>query len=251
MPAIRASHALVESPNGDDLTAAGVSLCLTTGHSPSVLKRQKWFTIGCLVCGLLGLAVGGGIALWLERDPQPNREAFWLAVAAPFSLAGMVCLFLPATCSGWVMRKYLGARLNELKRSPTVSELLYVEIENAATFHKMKVATEDAGYLALDPTNRCVVIEGVVCRYVVHARDVTSLATVESPGGVGTEIAYRVAGSVPLRIIVSRMSIWSEVLRQTVRVIRNPVLKKLQQTLEFPQASAVEPVDDSTSPAAS
>jgi hypothetical protein len=145
----------------------------------------------------------------------------------------MVCLFLPAKCGGLILRRLLGRRLDDLRISQNVSELLSVEVEDASTFQKMKASTEDAGYLALDSINRRIVIEGVVCRYVVRSEDVIRLGSVSGGTTVGTEVAYRIDDRTELKIVISKTSIWSEVLRQLAGVVRNPLLKKIEETLRL------------------
>ena len=129
------------------------------------------------------------------------------------------------------MRKHLGQRLDDLRSSPYVSEVVYVEVEDASTFTKLKAATEDAGYLGLDPVHRRIVVEGVVCRYVVRAEDVEHLGPIASGGSVGADVAYRIDDHVSLRIALARTFIWSEVVRQLTGKVRNPLFKKIQQTL--------------------
>lgn len=229
--AVEVSEQILERARTEDPLEANASLCVRTENHLSSLSRQKWIAIGCLVLGFAGLGGGAFLATLSEREDFVGGETFWLTLAGISSLTGFVCLLIPATLTGVFLRKFLGMRFERIKSPVDYAEALYVELEDAATFDKLKVASEDAGYLGLDRVNRRLVIEGVICRYVIRGEDVESIRIRASQGPGGVEIAFRIDEQTRLRIVVSKFHAWSEVWRQLTGKTRSPLLSKINETL--------------------
>ncbi len=108
---------------------------------------------------------------------------------------------------------------------------LCVEVEDASTFDKLKLVSEDVGYLGLDDRNQRVIIEGVRCRYSIHAADVVEVKQIEGGSASATKLSYDI-GDVTHSIAVKSASIWHEVKRQ-LGVSKDPLIDRMRKTLEL------------------
>ncbi|MHC4400725.1 MAG: hypothetical protein ACYTG0_13700, partial [Planctomycetota bacterium] len=187
--AAEASVALMEESGRADPLEAGLSLCLPTGRPLSSLEGHRRRIVGRLVLGFVLLALAAGIGIWQEKWTLAPL-GLWFAVAVLCTVGGVACIALAAARVAVPPRKLLGRRLDDLRASPNLSQVLPIGVEDASTFTTSKIVPEDLGYLGLDPVGRRIVIEGVVHRYVVRAEDVIRIGTVRATGSVGTEVVY-------------------------------------------------------------
>lgn len=195
------------------------------------MKTQKWLSIACLILGFCGLGGGATLAAWAERREDVEGQWVILALGGMMSLAGIICLILPVKGGGLFLRRYLGSRLDDLQSNPDVSEVFYVGLEDPATFSQLKVTSDDAGYLALDPVNRRVIIEGVLCRYVIRQDDVVQVKSQFANGSPGTHIVYRIGTTSGLGIMIEKQSLRAETIRQLTGRARNPACDRIAETL--------------------
>ena len=228
-PAIQVSLQLLSETQQDDPASANVSCCLPTEHPQSSLKVQKWMAIGCLIMGFVGLGGGAAIASWAEKQEETNWLLLSLAMCCTFS--GFVFLILPVKGGGLFIRGYLGRRLSDLKSDPNISEVFYMAVEDPETFSKMKLTSEDVGYLALDPVNQRVIIEGALCRYVIRSEDIIRVKSQFASGSPGTLIAFRIGENARLGIMIEKQYLWAETVRQLTGKTNNPACKKIAAAL--------------------
>jgi hypothetical protein len=229
--AAEASVALMEDSGQADPLEVGVSLCLPTGHPLSLPERLRRSVNSWLVAGSVLLVVAMGIGMFHEDLRYEWGNRLWLAVAVLCGVGGCYGIMLSFKRVGVPPRKYLGRRRDGLRALPGVSRVFSVDIEDASTFTKQTKAPKDLGFLGLDPVNRRIVIEGVVHRYVIRAEDVICIESVRFRDTVGTEVAYRIGDRAELTITLSNPYDWSGVLYVLTRIVRNPLLKKIKQTL--------------------
>ena len=213
-----------------DPLRAGVSLCLRApGGGEAVRRRLKWDVVLRLVLGFAGLLGGALLAGYAERSSKVAPSAVprgpWLAVGVGCSVVGMVSLLGAVGATRRRVRRHVRGRLTLHQAGDAV-----VEVEPTETFSKMKAVSEDLGLLLLYPDRRCLVVEGLTHRYLVHARDVVAVREVPGSTTVGAGILYS-AGGQPLDITLGHQSLWVELKRQTIGSGRDRVLEKIVKTL--------------------
>ena len=85
-------------------------------------------------------------------------------------------------------------------------------LEDTATFDRPKVIPEDVGFMLLHPEQRCVQIEGLHCRYLIHADDV-NLILMPPTKTRAVQITYHI-GDVPLSLTIITDSVKKQVFWQ-------------------------------------
>jgi hypothetical protein len=110
------------------------------------------------------------------------------------------------------------------------AKLFCISIENAETFHRFKVITEDLAYMAFDQVNRGLSIEGVRFRYRIRAEDVVDIKLVQGGGATATAVAVNI-GNARLNVALQHDSVLYELKRQTVGAKDSSLTKKIRQTL--------------------
>ncbi len=227
--AVRESLRLLEA-NGGAVPDRG-SYCLpVTDTNPLTLRRYGYCVIIRLVLGLLGLGGGALLAALSERPGHTLPPSILLAIGGCFSVGGILILMGNLFFQGRFVRKQIGTRYNHLLPLAGQSRLLCISVEDAATFKRMKFLPEDLGFLGLDPSNRIVWIEGVRFRYRIAAEDVSALGQVSGSTSTATGLAVTI-GKTSLQIALHWDSLLHELKRQTIGTKSDPLLSKIQKTL--------------------
>ena len=125
----------------------------------------------------------------------------------------------------------IGPRYDDLAGFSTGFEPICVEVEDASSFDKLKLVSEDVGFLGLDSRNQRVIIEGVRCRYSIHASDVKQVEQIAGGLSSATQLTYQI-GEVSLSIAIKSGSIWHEVRRQ-LGARQDPLIDEIRETLNL------------------
>ena len=229
--ATQLSEQLLEISHTNDPLDADISLCLRTENPASSMKLTAWIAICCAIVGIITLVAGGIIGGLIERMPDSLPQNLWLTIAVVCTISGTLILLIPSTMTGFFLRSRIGRRYEVLTTHEDFTDVMYLEIEDGNTFSQFKLAPDDAGYLALDPAGQRLIIEGVLCRYVIQAKDVQDVEIMAAPGANGILVSFAVGGEIPLKLAFAKFHAWSEVLRQTLGKVQNPLEQKINQTL--------------------
>jgi len=223
--AAAASLQIIEQNGGT--TPADQSLCIpTTDADPRCLRHFGYASLFRLIAGITTILVAG--AIFIYAGFQGRFDAFdWLAV--PLFAAGLLLLLSNVFFQRRLVRRQIGSRYDELAAWDSPG-LWCVGIEDASTFHRMKIVPEDMGYLALDPSRALMVIEGIRFRYIIFGKDVSGIRQVAGATNSATGIEYSI-GKGRLRIAVEYVSIWRE-MKRTFGASRDALIDRIRATLE-------------------
>jgi hypothetical protein len=215
-----------------DPAHAGVSLCLPAeGDGEAARRRYKVVIILRLILGFAGIGLSLAVLRLTDKTSGPLRgyvtQNQALAIATACSLGGIFILI----SSGAAQRRFVMRRVGpRLGREFAGTRLPVFEIEDTTTFPtKMKAVTEDMGVLLLHPQRRCVIVEGLTHRYIIHAADVIQMRDIFGPNSVGLGILYRAAG-VPLDITLRRISALVELKRKLTGSGKDWVTDRIART---------------------
>ena len=206
--AVTASTELLRAHSGD-ASEAGVSYCIPAdADGRDYLAELRRRSIVAMVLGIGGIAAGGVIALIAKAQSFESNRREWtvLAIALACTLSGFAALFGMVRRIRRLVRQRVGQRLGEIP-----PEALRITLENAATYQQMKLVPDDAGIMLFHPAERCLAIEGITHRYLIHADDVADLSMGGGEANRSVRIVYRI-GVATLGITVSPDAIAAQVL---------------------------------------
>lgn len=216
---LRAAQSVRQRGGSQDPVINGLSGCLPAPEDSRRVRahlRRVW-TIA-IVLGVAGILCGGVLAFRLRlihssihSIPMPS-----LMFAGAFTLGGFVAIFAGLYAGRRIVRNHLRSRAL-MGGTVTGERPIPVTVEDPQTFRRLKVSPEDTGLLAIHPDRRCVVIEGLNFRYIIHAADFVGLTRLHTPHSEALCIEYRVAPQLTLRIALVAMSVRSEIGRQAFR----------------------------------
>lgn len=176
-----------------------------------------------------GLGAGAIIAAGLEaKHGGPNKVPL-----GPLLGAGACTLTGFAACVGGLLYKrrmlarYLRERIGS--RLALTGKPIAVTIEDCRSFHKLKIKPEDSGILVPHKDAGCIRIEGLLCRYIIHAKDVTRIERIVGPNSEAAGVEYAI-GAVRLKIGIQPMGLWQELWRQIFRR-KSPMIGLVCETL--------------------
>jgi hypothetical protein len=213
-PAVATSRMVLARLHPRNLRTVPASLCLPAGpDSASELKRAgRWNAavqvvlsagmFGCLLIGFAGmmladrrkheldeLMVGGVIGFFLFGIPNIIVSAAGDRVRKPFL--------------AYRLRGRLDSLLDEGLELPS----MVLRIEDARTYHKMKMSGEDLGIALFDAENRRILFEGLSHRYVIRGEDVTCFWPLQAHSIMSARIDYQI-GDQRLAIVLARTNPW-------------------------------------------
>lgn len=181
--AARSSRALVEAQTSfrfdKDLDA---SLCLPTPGGAGRLRAFRRAALsGFVLLGAAFAAMLGGAALLAKAENV--AKAAGSEAALPWNVAGGILggggllslLFVFPLARSLAVAELSRRPGSVLPWAPASGARYYCNIEDAATFHRLKVFPEDVAVCCFDPARRRVLIEGYLFRYVARAADVEKL----------------------------------------------------------------------------
>lgn len=196
---------------------------------PSSLALIGRVTLCILVVGIGGIAAGGGLAMMAEKLEGDYFELI-IALGVLIAVAGIGVLISATSIIRWTVRRQLGSRYDELLFSAGGKKLLCVNIEDAATFSKMKLTPEDMGYLLIDQERRMLLIEGIRFRYRIHGRDAVHIAQIMGSTQTGAAVTVKI-GSITVRLALQHDSIRHELKRQSGVTSKDCILERIQDAL--------------------
>lgn len=189
-----------------DPVAGGYSCCLPAeGDGPAVMRRARQVAIVSLVLGVLGLATAGAVALWVTQRYQsaPTPPLGPLIAAGCCTVGGIATVWIGLSAQKRMAAAHVRARLGA-----TAADVLPIQVtvESTATYRTLKLLPEDFGLLFCDEARKCVRVEGLLFRHVIHAADVAAVAPIEGVSSQGLAIDYRIGEDVRLSITLGQLS---------------------------------------------
>ena len=192
--AVAASRELLKGHRGDPFTA-GVSYCIVAEEGNGAEQFASIRRAGkiALVFGVCGFVAGGVIAVIAKSGGFKTDHQQWtmLAVALACTFTGFASLFAVVRRVRKLVRTCVTQRLGAMPEKP-----LRVNIENASTYNQAKVVPDDAGLVLLHPETRCLQIEGVTHRYLIHAADVADITMATGSESRSVRIVYRIGDTL-------------------------------------------------------
>jgi hypothetical protein len=197
--AVAASRELLKNHRGDPF-AAGVSYCIVAQEGNGAEQFASVRRAGkiALVFGVCGFIAGGVIAVIAKSGGFKTDRQEWtmLGVALTCTFTGFAALFAIVRRVRKVVRECVTERLGAVPE-----KALRVNIENASTYNQAKVVPDDAGLVLLHPESRCLQIEGVTHRYLIHAADVADITMASGSESRSVRVVYRI-GETQLGITI-------------------------------------------------
>lgn len=234
-PAVQESLRIVKANRG--LIPPDCSLCVPVDFDRAAWRRGAFWVLFRFVAGTAGLA--GGIATAaLARAAWHPAELTVVGIAA--AVVGLSLLLSQSFFQARFMRAQIGDRYENLAAMAHEGKMLNVSIEDAATFHRLKIMPDDCGPLALEPPGGRLVIEGVQCRYFIRGEDIVNVQEILGGHVVAPAITYLV-GNARLSLSVQCVGIVNELRQQSPFGKRDPVLVMVRQLLETDLASDASP----------
>jgi hypothetical protein len=231
--AARESMRIIEANDGN--IPEFYSLCLPVPNAkPSSMRKFGFWNLFPLLAAFLGLAIGAILATLTDNPKFQDYTPGLMVLACCASLAGFLCLITHSSFHRHFTRKAIGTRYNDLAIKGNNSKPICVGIENPDTFHRFKLAPEDAGYLIFEPQACMLIIEGICFRYLIRKDDITAIKEVRLSAGFGTVLSYTI-GNITLEVALQHASIRHEFKRQLFGAKRGPLFKKIQDTLQLDQ----------------
>jgi hypothetical protein len=227
--AVEESIRLLSQADGRAIQDLGLSLVVPIG--PEGLTTLRAVGRGVLVrfvLGISGIAAGAGLAAtneWLTKHWQIPDTAT-LTVAMFCSVGGIILLLLNPYFVRRATRHAIGERYELVCRLSTGRAPLCSGLEDAHTFTKLKIVPEELVWIAFDPQRKRLILEGVLCRYVIHAADVLYVGQVAGAATSGMQITFRV-GRIVFAVTLQMDSVWHEFKKQTIGVTEDPLLKPI------------------------
>lgn len=231
--AIEASILRLRETGAPDPLRCNRSFCLPTEHGRRQLRSQVWLLGFSVLMAVCGFGAAGLIVAWDARQPEELRQPWLSVLAMLLGSGGIASLFLPVLAGGLLIRGHLGQRFESLRNNTELTKVMSVGIEDSSTFSNIKLVSDDLGYLGIDPAGRRLIIEGVVCRYIIRAEDIDRIEAKLEGSSTGTEIHYYVDDHVALGITIEKMSLIQETIRQLTGRSRNPAYESICQGLGF------------------
>lgn len=214
--AAEATAAAADDPLGED----GPSACVPTGRGAG-FRLMSVLLYACLAVALPAIAAFLFAPGFVTMVGGP-----------PYLVAVLGLCFGP----GLLLRVYVARSLGKRRRPPRALEdprkPQRLFLSSPERFGNPGRSASDLGWLHADPEAGVAVFEGIVCRYVLHRRNVTSLREVRSWGIRGMEVECDVSGVTLVLVlsqpddiggIASRMigmggvTGWCDLLRDTLR----------------------------------
>jgi hypothetical protein len=231
--AVLESLRLWEANPGRSAEDLGISLVLPADESgPAWLRHIGRMTVVRLVLGIAGLLIGALLAAVSGAISQSIGvpSGMVIALAAPFSIGGIVILAANVIFARRTVRRGVGQRYLAVERHSTLRRPLCVGVEDSRTFSKMKIAPEDMAWIAFDSASRRLLLEGLIFRYLIQAADVVSVEQVVGGASTGVQVVFRV-GTAVVGITLQYDSVWNEFKKQTIGGGRDPLLQPIREAL--------------------
>ncbi len=114
---------------------------------------------------------------------------FW-----PMLTTGIVIILFMRLVKSFIVKIYLNMRPENLLKKFSGLKSRAIVIENNLTVKKVKIVTEDEGFCIFYPEKRQLLIEGVVFRYAIFAKDVFTVEPVSGYAMGGARVKCRVGG---------------------------------------------------------
>ena len=223
--AAAASLQIIEQHGGTP--PADQSLCIpATDTDPRCLRRFGYASLFRLIVGLLTMVAAGLLFGYASLQGRFDLDL----LAFPMFVGGLLLLLSNVFFQRRLVRRQIGSRYDYIASWDSSPGPFCVGIEDASTFHRMKVFPEDYGYLALDPSRALMVIEGIRYRYIIFGKDVSGIRQIAGATNSATAIEYAI-GKGRLRIAVEYVSIWHE-MKRTFGISRDALIERIRATLD-------------------
>ena len=245
-------------PDSEDLTIAGLSLCVPAPISSKGVRRTIAICLLFITVFGFGLLLIGGMAKFAKEGVFPDPVNAFYARHERLLLSSIGVGVLLLTSAMWVEKLCVKFHLKSrgVKAPPwaipTATTILNIEDPNTA--HRMKMVCDDVARMFQDPARKLVVFEGISCRYVLRSEDIVQLYQREINKKLRIVVVYRVAGTdQTLSLLLAFNSAALERKRQMSGWKRAPLSDELETTLAMKiddneEASTLQWEDDGTEP---
>ena len=226
--AVRESQRLVEANGGripDDR-----SFCLPVANAdPRVLREYVVWVFWRFLLGLIGSALG--LVCLIPEILSGGQQLRLLASGLCLFLSGLLLIFSNLFLLRRFVRRRLGRRYMELIEVSEEYKPSCVTVRDTDSISSLKMGSEDWGYIRITPSIHSAMIEGILFRYLIHARDVLHMEK--------AVVAEQSA-------VILSSSIGKEILRitlvQNAHLAGTALFKQLQEAL----TSVSPPPDDAS-----
>lgn len=131
----------------------------------------------------------------------------------PMLFSGLAILLVMRKIKSLIIKAYLKNRDHSLMTQFSELKSRAVAIEDGKTVKKVKILTEDEGFCLFEPEQHQLLIEGIMFRYIIFAKDVNSVTPVSGYamggarlncrlGGVDLDLVLNVSGQGPLTSLI-------------------------------------------------
>lgn len=222
------------------------SFCLPVGENPAPFWTPGKFSLIALVIGFALLA-GGAAIVSAAETLDGEVDPVLLTLAALCSLSGFAMFFIPVKGDRLILRWMLGDRVRSRLDEFDVRHVMSSELgQPGPKGRKLSIDGDDHVLIFFDDGNHRIMIEGIGARYQIRARDVESLNAYQFMNYMGVEITCRIDENTTLDIALARVSLLYELLTQVPiflflkKRLKNPLLEKCEQTLQFSDAISLD-----------
>lgn len=244
--AIQASIRKLGPEYRDDPFLYDGSFCLPVAEKPVVGWTPGRFSLIALVVGFVLMGAGAAIISAAE-EAAAQVDPLVLTLAGLCSLAGFAMFFIPIKGDKLILRWMLGDRVRSRLQEFDARQVMSSELgQPGPKGRKLSIDGDDYVLIFFDDENQKVMIDGTAARYQIRARDVESLNAYQFMNYMGVEITCRIDEHTTLEIALARVSLLYDMLTQVPiflflkKRLKNPLLQKCEQTLQFADAINLE-----------
>jgi len=238
------------SPDAEDLTRCGLSVCVPVAGNPGEIRSKVRRILLCAFTGTFALAGCGAFMIYTALHPiiiSANRTlSFPLFVGIAVLGLGWLGICSAVNIEHLVARSMLRKRHAALPGFLPTEKSVMVNIENPRTCQQVKVVVDDMTLMHCDSVKQLVVLEGIFYRYVVHARDLVSCEIYQPRSVRFVVIGFRVAESEQVLLLaMSYNGALIELRRQlSFNRLRPPLAAMLERTFNIEiGATQISPID--------
>jgi hypothetical protein len=131
----------------------------------------------------------------------------------PMLFGGLAVLLIMRKVKSLIIKAYLRKRAQSMVSQFSQLKSRAIAIEDGNTFKKVKILTEDEGFCLFEPDQHQLLIEGIMFRYIIFAKDVNSVEPISGYamggarlncrlGGVDLDFVMNVAGQGPVTSLI-------------------------------------------------
>lgn len=223
--AVARSVAIIKQAKVREPEAMNATLVVPAEEDASAwFAKMRWLVLRRLGLGLL-LMAGGALAVFLLWGPTSQgtqggssapltMHLMIVAVGAVMFLPGLVMVATLASTLARRTRKAMIEKMNLWQDVMPDAPQMCVNLEDAASFDKLKVLADDYAVAWFDVDGQRVIIEGLRHRYFILREDVMAMRVVTQAGSSGVEVTFLVKPDCLVKVVVIGSSTREEIIKQ-------------------------------------